>query len=211
MHNRRPKGFRRRFAVFIFYSLWGILWLGWSLPALAFSLTELDELGELDTEQEWLVQAIQISGNSVFSESEIQEALLTQERPWYTPWKERPVFDPITFETDLERLQRLYEKHGYYQAQIDYDLQVEQEGLLAVHFQVTANEPVEIVAVNVTVSAPQPGQAKHRDTPPPLPTETTPVQSGAYSRPKWATDSRVKLGQRFHAKVGQAFHGKLGH
>jgi outer membrane protein assembly complex protein YaeT len=143
-----------------------------------FNTTPRKPLGELDAEQEWRVQAIQISGNSVFSGSELKEALLTKERPWYTPWKERPVFDPTTFETDLERVQRLYEKRGYYQAQIDYDLQAEQEGLISIYFQVTANEPVTIAAVSVAVSAPQAAQAEYADTPPPpLPTEL-PVQTG---------------------------------
>ena len=130
-----------------------------------------------DAEQEWRVQAVHISGDTEFAESEIQAALLTQERPWYAPWKERPVFDPITFETDLERIQRFYEKHGYYQAQIEYDLQVEQEGLLSIHFHLTAHAPVTIAAVSVAVSAPQAATTEQPAAPPPVPTEL-PVQAG---------------------------------
>jgi outer membrane protein assembly factor BamA len=92
-----------------------ILWCWWSTPILALTVEELDP-----ARGRW-VKDIVISGNEAFSEGEILATLRTKERPWYFPWKERPVFDPVTFTTDLERLQRFYEARGYYQSRVTYD------------------------------------------------------------------------------------------
>ncbi len=72
-------------------------------------------LADLAPGREWRVAAVHISGNARFSEAELRAPLLTKERPWYLPWKMCPVFDPVTFTTDLERLHRFYEARGYYE------------------------------------------------------------------------------------------------
>ena len=76
----------------------------------------------LDTTRQWKVEAIEFSGNNTFSADELSEVMSTKTRPWYRVWEDRPPFDPITFQNDLEKLQRFYESKGYYGTTITYDL-----------------------------------------------------------------------------------------
>ena len=60
-------------------------WCWWSTPLLALTVEELAP------ERYWQVEAVVISGNEAFSARELLATLRTKERPWYTPWKGRPV------------------------------------------------------------------------------------------------------------------------
>ena len=89
-------------------------------------------------------------GNTALPERELLAELLTKERPWYFPWQNRPVFDPITFVTDLERLQRFCEAQGYYRCRVSYDLQVHTpKTLVLVHIQVGENPLFTVAQVRV--------------------------------------------------------------
>jgi len=130
------------------------LWCWWSTPLLALTVEELAP------EREWQVEAIVISGNEAFSARELLATLRTKERPWYTPWKGRPVFDPVTFTADIERLQRFYEARGYYQSRVTYDLQVDnQDALVTAHISVAEHRPVTVTDVKVEVTDHQPDPA----------------------------------------------------
>ena len=78
-------------------------------------------LDALDPARQWKVERIEFSGNNTVSTGELSDVILTKARPWYRFWEERPVIDPITFASDLERLQRFYESRGYYGTSITYD------------------------------------------------------------------------------------------
>jgi outer membrane protein insertion porin family len=129
---------------------------------------------ELDPNREWQVYKLSVSGNTIFSQPELLAAIRTKERPWYVPpWKERPIFDPTAFTTDLERLQRFYAARGYYQCTITHELQVDEEdGLVTVQIQVKEPAPVTVAEVNIEIS-PDPGEPEPR----PLP-EKLPLQPG---------------------------------
>lgn len=125
-----------------FYILSAWFWYG----SVALALTVAD----LDPEREWRVKDIVISGNEAFPEQKLLAKLLTKERPWYLPWQDRPVFDPITFATDLERLQRFYEAHGYYRCRVTHDLQVNKEkALVAVRIQIEEDHLLTVAQVRV--------------------------------------------------------------
>src|SRR5262245_55618077 len=79
---------------------------------------------ELAPDQEWHVGSLKIEGNEQIATSELVAHLVTKTRPWYTPWRGRPVFDPVTFTADLERLVRFYRAQGFYQAELSYNLEV---------------------------------------------------------------------------------------
>src|SRR6185312_6442704 len=72
----------------------------------------------LDPARTYRVERIIFSGNHRLSDSDLAAVMQTKTRPFYQIWKKRPVFDPATFEADLGRLKRLYQKDGYYQVQI---------------------------------------------------------------------------------------------
>ncbi|HEX9453928.1 MAG TPA: outer membrane protein assembly factor BamA [Candidatus Binatia bacterium] len=130
-------------------------------------------LDALDPARQWRVQGIEFSGNKKFSSDDLSAAIVTKERPWYRFWEDRPSFDPVTFESDLERLRRFYESQGYYGTEVSYDLNANSaDGLVAIHFDLREAEAVLISAIDVDVRAD--GQSQ---LPPPLP-ETLPIKRG---------------------------------
>ena len=84
-------------------------------------------LDALDYNREWRVEKINLLGHKLLTEDELRAELLTKERPWYRFWGERPTFDPVTFESDLERLRRYYEARGYYDITVEHDIAVDED------------------------------------------------------------------------------------
>jgi outer membrane protein assembly complex protein YaeT len=126
----------------------------------------------LDTTREWKVEAIEFSGNKTFSVDELSEAISTKARAWYRIWEDRPPFDPITFQNDLEKLQRFYESKGYYGTTVTYDLDVdESESAITARISIDEAPPVLISVVDIEVSG-------DRSVLPALPKEL-PVKQGA--------------------------------
>lgn len=123
-----------------------LLLCAWSrLSVLAVSLDDLDP------ERDWRVKEISITGNHVCSQRELLAAMLTKKRPWYLLWKERPLFDPVTFSTDIQRLEHFYEAHGYYERKVSYALTVDDPNVLVViHITIEENLPVTVAEVSVT-------------------------------------------------------------
>lgn len=134
-------------------------------------------LDALDPARQWRVERIEFSGNKAIPDDELSDAILTKARPWYRFWEEQPLFDPITFASDIERLQRFYEARGYYGTVLIYDLDVDDtRGLIAVRIAVHEVTPVIISEVDVQVA----GDRKDQE-PPPLPKEL-PIKQGAVFR-----------------------------
>ena len=107
----------------------------------------------LDTTREWKVQRIEFFGNQAFSADELSEAMSTKARAWYRVWEDRPSFDPITFQNDLEKLQRFYESKGYYGTTVAYDLEVdESKSAITARISIDEAPPVLISAVDIEVS-----------------------------------------------------------
>ena len=89
------------------------------------------QLEDLDPEKNWRLQYLTITGNSYLSTRELRQQLLSKTRWWTVPWKSYPRFDPVTFAADLTRLQRFYERQGYYETKVSYDLSPLGENLAA--------------------------------------------------------------------------------
>jgi outer membrane protein assembly complex protein YaeT len=131
----------------------------------------------LDPARQWKVDQIKFSGNNKFSNDDLSDAIITKARPWYRFWAERPEFDPITFTSDIERLQRFYEARGYYGTSVTYDLDVDDpRGLISARIEVLEVMPVLVSEVDVQVAGDQTDQ-----NPPPLPKEL-PIKQGAVFR-----------------------------
>jgi outer membrane protein insertion porin family len=134
-------------------------------------------LDALDPSRQWRVERIEFSGNKILTSDELSDALVTKARPWYRVWEERPAFDPITFGSDLERLQRFYESRGYYGTIVTYDLTVDDDrGLVGARIEVREGAPVLISEIDVEVAGSESDQK-----PPPLPKEL-PVKRGEIFR-----------------------------
>jgi len=133
-------------------------------------------LDALDPARQWRVERVEFVGNEKFPHDELSDAIVTKARSWYRVWEERPAFDPTTFSSDLERLQRFYEAKGYYGTTVTYDLAVDNDrGLVTARVEVKEGQPVLISEIDVGVAASEPGQK------PPLP-ETLPVKRGEIFR-----------------------------
>jgi outer membrane protein assembly complex protein YaeT len=141
--------------------------------AMDTSIAHAIPLEALDSGKEWRVEKIVFSGNQAISQTDLLNEILTKERPWYQFWTRRPDFDPLTFEADLERIRRLYEARGYYQAEIKHDLKVdEDDSLITVEIMVEEGPPIVVAAIDVNVV----GEAEESRLPP-MP-ETLPVKRG---------------------------------
>ena len=130
-------------------------------------------LDALDPAKQWKIARIEFSGNEKFSDDPLRDAMATKERPWYRFWEHRPLFEPVTFKTDLERLRRFYESEGYYSAVISYDLDVNpEEESIVVRITVREGAAVVVSEIDVAVTLKDPDQK-----PPRLPDEL-PVKRG---------------------------------
>jgi outer membrane protein insertion porin family len=130
-------------------------------------------VADLDPAKQWKTARIEFSGNEKFSEDELRDVIMTKQRPWFRFWEGLPEFDPVTFETDLERLRRYYESRGYYEAAVTYDLEIDPESSeVTARIAVREGEPVLIGAIDVDVALKGPDQK-----PPALPDEL-PVKRG---------------------------------
>jgi outer membrane protein assembly complex protein YaeT len=126
-----------------------ILWIDWLCTA---NFVYAVPLAELDDTKEWRIEDLAITGNAVITEEELRNEILTKDRPWYQIWSARPVFDPVTFESDLGRLRRLYEARGYYHAQIAEDVSAdESNSRVLISIRIDEGPPVVIAAVEVNV------------------------------------------------------------
>jgi outer membrane protein assembly complex protein YaeT len=109
---------------------------------------------DLDPAQHWKIGAVSFAGNNLFTDSALQAVMRTKPRPFYTPWKARPEFEPTTFTNDLKRLRIFYEAHGYYHVRLTYDLQTEAKGkehIVNARLHLTEGQPVKIADIEVTV------------------------------------------------------------
>ena len=111
------------------------------------------QLEDLDSAREWRLGAVEIAGNVKLSRGDIDNVLLTQPRPWYRFWSALPIFDPVTFREDLERVRRLYESRGFYQTVVSYDLSLDKDGgPIRASIVVKEGPPVVVADVDVSVA-----------------------------------------------------------
>ena len=136
-------------------------------PVLALTLDDLDPA------QEWRLGALHFSGHSQLSEAELRAALTTRPRPWYTPWRAHPAFDPIAFGLDVKRLTRLYRSHGYYHARLDYELTRQDKrawergtgSLLSIRIRIDEGEPIRVGGVDIQLDGQPPADARLPELP----------------------------------------------
>jgi outer membrane protein assembly complex protein YaeT len=109
---------------------------------------------DLDPSEHWKVGKISFSGNRKFSDSTLQDVLRTKPRPFYTPWKDRPEFEPGAFTNDLKRLRIFYEAHGYYHSRITYDLTTRisrKDKLVEAKLHIVEGKPVHVTDIIVNI------------------------------------------------------------
>lgn len=142
------QGMRERFGLITLF----VIALGAAIGAApAFAL----KLSNLDPAKSYKTAAITFSGNTKFSDDELLSLMQTKTREFYKLWKARPQFIPDTFKGDLANIRNFYQAHGYYQARVNYNLEVKGD-LVTAHIHVHAGEPVKVAAVTVEVQGEAP-------------------------------------------------------
>ena len=89
------------------------------------------QLEALDTTREWRLRGVRFEGNAALTDSDLEKAMVTKARPWYQGWRfwrPLPLFDPLTFRADLDRLRQLYRNRGYYHAVVFHDVELPAKG-----------------------------------------------------------------------------------
>jgi outer membrane protein assembly complex protein YaeT len=145
---------------------------------------------ELDPSREWKLRDLIISGNEHVSSDELEEALTTKARPWYTPWRSRPVFDPAVFASDLKRVVDLHRDKGYYEAKISHDLEIDAtESLVTAKIFIKEGEPVQVSQISIEIVDAPESRAELESIIPKLPlTEGKPFAAEAYQQ----TEAKLK-------------------
>jgi translocation and assembly module TamA len=85
-----------------------------------------------------VVKDLQISGNEEISSGDIEDKILTRETGWW-PFARKHHFDPVAWQADLKRIERLYVAEGFYQAEVVKD-EVRPEGSTGVALEVQVSE-----------------------------------------------------------------------
>ncbi|HEY8924788.1 MAG TPA: BamA/TamA family outer membrane protein [Polyangia bacterium] len=101
-------------------------------------------------ERQPVVEKLDVKGNHVVSDSQIEEKILTTPTGWW-PFAKKSFFDPVVWATDLERIKRLYGSLGYYQAEIvrDHVTPRPPDGV-ALEVEVREGDVTRISSVDVT-------------------------------------------------------------
>jgi len=155
----------------------------WLILAYRASAIQVEAL---DPSREWRVEKIEISGNQHFPDNQLLTEMVIQARPWYRYWEERPLFDPLTFATDLDRLRRFYQSEGYYKSRITHNIDPDEtRGLVSLEIYVEENSPVVISQVLIEVNDESPDR-------PPLP-EKFPIKPGEIFREQKYQDAELLL------------------
>ncbi|MFO0691227.1 MAG: BamA/TamA family outer membrane protein [Myxococcota bacterium] len=111
----------------------------------------------LDPERKWLVAAVSIEGNHALPTSELQRAVETRTRGRLRFWRERPEFDALVVERDVERIERLYEAEGYYLARVAWRFDVRhttRAEILTVVFQIEEGPRAVVDSIEVVPADP---------------------------------------------------------
>ena len=133
-----------------------------------------------------VIRDVQISGNDEISSRDIKEKIVTSKTGWW-PFAHRQYFDPVTWQSDLKRIERLYVARGFYQAEVVKDeVRPDSDDGVDVAVTVSEGQPTHIGKLEV----------QGLDTLPPADLEGVlqklPLASGdVFREADWASAKRV--------------------
>lgn len=92
---------------------------------------------------------VMIEGNRNLSDTAIKKILLIKPEPRWKFWAKRPLFDPVTFDWDKKRIERLYESEGFYRVQVKKRKQETKRGI-RLRFLIDEGEPAFVESIRIT-------------------------------------------------------------
>jgi outer membrane protein assembly complex protein YaeT len=128
-------------------------------PAVAWSQSVRDSLGPLEERGCCLdeipddaeVQSFDIDGNQALDDSTIIRALFTDEAGFlaFLPWRDRPSFNRNEFLNDLRRIHILYQRHGYFSAELESYTAQRDNGGVRLEMRVREGEPTRVDSLGI--------------------------------------------------------------
>ena len=91
-----------------------------------------------------VVRGLDIKGNHRISDRQIKKKILTSKTGWW-PFASKKLFDPVAWQADLKRMERLYISRGFYQAEVLEDRVVPQpKNAVELEVEVSEGQPTKI-------------------------------------------------------------------
>jgi outer membrane protein insertion porin family/translocation and assembly module TamA len=185
-----------------------VAWLLVLAAALASDARAV-QLDALDTAREWTLLALRFEGNHALGSRTLRQAVVTKPRPWFTPWRAFPPFDPLALRDDLDRIERLYRSRGYYRARVFHDVEMPASGnAVTVVVYVEEGPPTTVASVDVAFEGEELPEAERRALLDGLPisrdhvfTEERYVQAASYLRAYYREHGFARVDVTRHARV----------
>jgi translocation and assembly module TamA len=136
-----------------------------------------------------VVHDIEIVGTKVLSQGEIKDKILTAETGWW-PFATKRHFDPADWQTDLRRIERLYETHGYYAARVVRDEVIAKDDKVDLKVFVEENQPVHVAGLSIAGLDALPPEEQKRVT------SDLPIAPGAVFREEAWSDAKGAVNAR---------------
>ena len=96
-----------------------------------------------------VIRDVHISGNDEISSREIKEKIVTSETGWW-PFARNQYFDPVTWQSDLKRIERLYVANGFYQAEVlKDDVRPDSDNGVDLEVHVSEGQPTHVGKLDV--------------------------------------------------------------
>lgn len=97
--------------------------------------------------------SLKIRGARTVPAAKVREELsIPLPSPW--PWKKAPRFRASDLEADLERLQRFYRRHGFYQARIRPEIEKDEQGRVRVLLHIEEGPWIKVTEIAVEIADP---------------------------------------------------------
>jgi len=99
------------------------------------------------------VRFLRFEGAEAVAESELRSHLITRTPSRWRFWRAKPAFSYGALEEDLDRIERVYRNHGYYEATATESLQWDRNHAnVGIIVHVTEGEPVRVAEVRVELA-----------------------------------------------------------
>jgi translocation and assembly module TamA len=96
-----------------------------------------------------VIKKLTLEGTEQISAGTIKEGIATAATGWWWPFAKKQYFDPFTWQSDLRRIERIYQAHGYYQARILSERVKQVKGGVELTANIGEGKPTRIGSLDV--------------------------------------------------------------
>ena len=96
-----------------------------------------------------VVETLSLEGNHEISKRDIEKKIATSATGWWWPFAKKQYFDPITWQSDLRRIERAYEARGFYQVEVISDEVKPVKGGVAVKAVISEGEATRVQSLEL--------------------------------------------------------------